>query len=278
MTGSSKPKNKMLMLLKNDFLASSRVISLFYIAEVIALALFFIGKKFSIDKLYAVAAVATAFIPLLLIFVTLFFVVYDFNKALFSQQGYLSFSLPVSSNQLLGSKMIVYGGWMFVSFAVTLAVLGYIAALAEGNEKVQLADIALAMLGLPSVAHIKVLALCYIFDFFVSVFSMVSMVYFAITLSHVRTFQKAPVFWSVIIFLINFALIIAFIGACNKVFCINILIPSTELSGVKLYLSNIDPEDGSTLISLLTIICFILQDIVLFFATSYLMHKKINIK
>ena len=45
MTGNSdKPKNKMGMLLKNDFLASSRVISLVYIVEIIAFVFFMIIK------------------------------------------------------------------------------------------------------------------------------------------------------------------------------------------------------------------------------------------
>ena len=43
LTGISKPKNKFGMLLKNDFLASARVISLFYIVEAVSLFVFFIG-------------------------------------------------------------------------------------------------------------------------------------------------------------------------------------------------------------------------------------------
>ena len=42
MTGNSKPRSKFLMLLKNDFLASARVISLFYIALVILIGFFFV--------------------------------------------------------------------------------------------------------------------------------------------------------------------------------------------------------------------------------------------
>ena len=118
MTGVSKPKSKFLMLLKNDFFASARVISLFYIALVLLLGLFGIcvflqkGDFLSAEMLSKVSSLHNATIAItivvsfLLIFVTFFFVVYDFFKSLFGPQGYLSFTLPVSSNQLLGSKVI----------------------------------------------------------------------------------------------------------------------------------------------------------------------------
>ena len=122
MTGTSKPKNKFFKLVKNDFLASARVISLFYIAIAVLFAVFgicvliqgngsasaaLINKATMIRNISIVLSILVSF---LLIFVTFFFVVYDFFKSLYSQQGYLSFSLPVSSNQLLGSKVLVYGG------------------------------------------------------------------------------------------------------------------------------------------------------------------------
>ena len=142
MTGISKSKNKFGMLLKNDFLASARVISLFYIFEILVLAVFAVGAVLNkngveqtefVSKLITasnVAIIVAILVAFLLIFVTFFFVVYDFNKSLFSPQGYLSFTLPVSSNQLLGSKLIVYGGWKTVvdGLVVTLqiAVIGLI--------------------------------------------------------------------------------------------------------------------------------------------------------
>lgn len=151
MTGTSKPKNKFLMLLKNDFLASARVISLFYIAIIILVGIFAVCAGLqgsdSISAEFAsklatarnVSIILSILVSFLLIFVTFFFVVYDFFKSLFSPQGYLSFTLPVSSNQLLGSKVIVYGGWMLLSYAAfmltSIYLMNYTADQVIGMEK-----------------------------------------------------------------------------------------------------------------------------------------------
>lgn len=283
------------MLLKNDFLASARVISLFYIALIILFGVFgicaLIGGNDSISAEFAsklttarnVSIVLSILVSFLLIFVTFFFVVYDFFKSLFSPQGYLSFTLPVSSNQLLGSKVIVYGGWMLLSYAAfmltSVYLMNYTADEVIGMEKISLFESLLTMLGdFPSTTQIIAYLVYMVLMFFVIFLSFVSIVYFSITVSHVRLLQKHSVVASIVIFFvtalvflwISFKMtdIVNFVMVFNedKTLSFGILSPTEYLVGNQL---GMEVTPG---------FAFLVLDVIMFFATSYIMHKKVNLK
>lgn len=294
MTGNSKPRSKFLMLLKNDFLASARVISLFYIALVILVGFFLvcaflqggsISGEFAEKVILArnISIALSIVVSFLLIFVTFFFVVYDFFKSLFSPQGYLSFTLPVSSNQLLASKVIVYGGWMILSYAAFMLVsaflMNYTADEVIGMEKISFIESLLAMLGdIPSTTQIIAYIVYIVMMFFVVFLSFVSIVYFSITVSHVRLLQKHSIIASIVIFFVTAVLflilafktteIINFVMVFNedKTLSFGVLQPGEYLSGNRLAME-VTPG-----------FAFIILDVIMFFATSYVMHKKVNLK
>lgn len=295
LTGTSKPKGKFLKLLKNDFLASARVISLFYIALIILIGVFgvcvAVGGSESISPELAekmitarnVSIVISIIVSFLLIFVTFFFVVYDFFKSLFSPQGYLSFTLPVSSNQLLGSKVIVYGGWMLLSYAAfmltSVYLMNFTANEVVGLDKISLVESLLTMLGdFPSTTQIIAYLVYLVLMFFVIFLSFVSIVYFSITVSHVRLLQKHSVIASIVIFFvtalvflwISFKMtdIVNFVMVFNddKTLSFGILSKNEYLVGNQL---GMEVTPG---------FAFLALDVVMFFATSYIMHKKVNLK
>lgn len=295
LTGTIKPKNKFLKLLKNDFLASARVISLFYIAIILLLVVFgvcvaiqgidSIGFELAekISKARNVSIILSILISFLLIFVTFYFVVDDFFKSLFSPQGYLSFTLPVSSNQLLGSKVIVYGTWMILSYATffftTVYLMNYTADKVIGMEKISLIETFMGMLGdIPSMTQIIAYAVYMVLTFFAMFLSFLLIVYFSITLSHIRQLQKHSKIFSVLIFfatsiaflIISFKMsdIVNFVLVFNedKTLSFGILSPTEYLVGNKLGME-VTP-----------IFAFFALDVALFFATSYIMHKKVNLK
>ncbi len=295
MTGTSKTKGKFLKLLKNDFLASARVISLFYIALIILIGVFAVcaaiqgGDSISaefaekVTTVRNVSIVLSIVVSFLLIFVTFFFVVYDFFKSLFSSQGYLSFTLPVSSNQLLGSKVIVYGGWMLLSYAAfmltSVYLMNYTANEVVGMEKISLVESLLTMLGdFPSTTQIIAYLVYMVLMFFVIFLSFVSIVYFSITVSHIRVLQKHSVIASIVIFFvtalvflwISFKMtdIVNFVMVFNedKTLSFGILSDNEYLTGNNL---GMEVTPGFAFLGL---------DVGMFFLTSYIMHKKVNLK
>ncbi len=296
MTGNSKFKSKFGMLLKNDFLASARVISLFYIFEIIVLLVFSVGAYLNkkgveqtefVSKLINtsnVAIIIAILVAFLLIFVTFFFVVFDFNKSLFSPQGYLSFTLPVSSNQLLGSKLIVYGGWMIVSyvvfFLVTFCLLSYGEQYVVGQDRVDTLEMMLVQfMNFPSKSQIIAYAVYYIIEFFAMMLTFVSVVYFSISLSHIRVFQKHSMVFAVIIFFVVSGILAWATTLPSNLFELILQFKSDGSIGIGI----IKPDeyvfaDGTMPFNLNSIIVSLLECVGLFFATSHVMHKMVNIK
>ncbi len=295
MTGVSKKKNKFLMLLKNDFLASARVISLFYIALALLFALFGICTgiakidSLSVEVLNKVSTVHTVSIAVsmlvsfLLIFVTFFFVVYDFFKSLFGQQGYLSFTLPVSSHQLLGSKVIIYGSWLAISYAVfmfTVYFMGtYTIDNVIGQEKISLVETLMMMLGdFPSITQLIAYAVYISVFFFVMIFSFVFIVYFAISLAHVRILQKFSLIASVPIFFVLAAVFFALAIKMSDIVNVFMLFNDDHTISISILREGMQIKSQYMMMPITPIISFIIIDVGMFFATSYVMHKKVNLK
>ena len=295
MTGVSKPKNKFLKLLKNDFLASARVISLFYIALALLFAVFGVcvllhgNDSLSAEMMSKVSNARNASIAIsivvsfLLIFVSFFFVVYDFFKSLFSPQGYLSFTLPVSSNQLLGSKMIVYSGWMILSYAVFMFtggfLLNYTADNVIGQDNISMVESFLSIFGdFPSMTQLIAYAVYVTVMFFVMILSFVSIIYFAITLAHVRILQKHSLLMSIPIFIVT---AIAFVAIAFKM---SDIVNFVMIFNDDYTLSFGILEKGYSVASqcagmkITPIFAFVILDVAMFFLTSYIMHKKVNLK
>lgn len=295
MTGASKSKNKFAMLLKNDFLASARVISLFYIAIVLLLAVFGIcvglqkSDLLNAEMLAKVSSVHNASIAItivvsfLLILVTFFFVCYDFTKSLFGQQGYLSFTLPVSSNQLLGSKVIVYGGWLILSYIVFMFtggfLLNYTADVIIGEEKITFVESLMGLLGnFPSITQLIAYAVYITVMFFVIILSFVSIIYFAITVAHMRQLQKHSLLASIPIFIITASIFLSiafkmsdyinFVMIFNDDFTLSFGLLEKGYSITSEYAG----------MKITPIFMFIILDVGLFFLTSHIMHKKVNLK
>ena len=295
MTGISKPKNKFLMLLKNDFLASARVISLFYIALIILLAFFGVcvtlGGNDSVSAEFAeklmtgrnVSIALSILVSFLLIFVTFFFVVYDFFKSLFSPQGYLSFTLPVSSNQLLGSKVIVYGGWMILSYLVFMFtcvyLMNYTADTVIGMDKISLFESLLGMLGnFPSTTQIIAYSVYLVLMFFAIFLSFVSIIYFAITVSHIRLLQKHSVFASFIIFFVTALVLLWILFKMTEVINFVMVFNDDKTLSFGILGANEYLTGNSLGMEVTPGFAFLILDVVLFFITSYIMHKKVNLK
>ena len=94
-------------LIKNEIKSTAHTIGLIYIVAAIAIGLMAMAYIFKINWISAAATVVLAVAAGAAILVTFFMVIVNFQKSLYSNQGYLSFTLPVTSGQLLAAKTIV---------------------------------------------------------------------------------------------------------------------------------------------------------------------------
>lgn len=284
------------MLLKHDFLASARVISLFFLVEAFSMALYKIGYHFALNstnpnflvsKLISItpmALIVSVVVAFLLVFLTIFYIIYDFNKSLYSPQGYLSFTLPVSSEQLLASKTIVYGSWMVVSFLVFYLVIEQAAVFAGqyleeelGEEGVEMGEMLLTqMFKLPSVSQMIASAIFMMLNVFTVMFLFVSTAYFTISVSHMRWFQKANILWAIVLFFPVFLILFKIAVMPAEHFMVLVQFKANGSLGFGIISSaEAWAYEGFDISRM--IMC-IVECVGLFFATSYVMHKKVNIK
>lgn len=283
------------MLLKHDFLASARVISLFYIVEAISFLLFKVGEylaKNTVDpgKLVSkiigfapFALIISALVAFLLVFLTIFYIIYDFNKSLYSPQGYLSFTLPVSSEQLLASKTLVYGGWMVVSYFVFYFVLEQAMVFTNeylvdelGEANIQAGEMLLTqMFNLPSVSQIIASAVFMMLNVFSLMFLFVATAYFTITVSHMRYFQKSNILWAIVLFFPVFSILTKLAFMPSEHFQMIVQFKADGSFGFGVAKAGEAYVGGYDISRML--MC-IIECVGLFFGTSYLMHKKVNIK
>ncbi len=293
MTGNSeaavkqkdKVKGKMLMLLKNDFLASARVIPLFYIIEAVCLIAFMYGRHFNNDKVLAIGFATSFLVAFVLVLISFFFVIFDYQKSLFGQQGYLSFTLPVNSRQLLGSKVIVYGAWLLLSYLNAFGVMYFLSEYVNNmyGQELETAGFFLELLNLPSKTMIIVYFIYFVVMIFALFLSFLMAVYFSIALSHIRVFQKANIVWSVIIFVCTVVLFVVLVNVLNKylgIYCIMNVGADTSWK-YALNLGDINYQKYGADIIALNLMSFVVlfgQSIAYFFGGAYVMHKYVNIK
>ena len=146
-------------LIKNEFKANIHTIGMIYVVAAAAILIMMAAYIVEITWLSAIATIvliATGFLAVVMTFVS---VVSNFKKTLFGGQGYLSFTLPVTSGQLLAAKTITSFCWMLLSYAVAIGIfIGvYLYATAMIGEDVKMALQMLTSMfeGIPDVNTIK---------------------------------------------------------------------------------------------------------------------------
>jgi len=202
------------------------------------------------------------------------------NRSLFTDRGYLTFALPVSTLEMLTSKFISNVVFMLLSIAEAVGLV-YVAFLnirrvisktAESlldqlNMKELQEMLSTEALGLPSFAELMQF-LAYLLVVIV-VFLLLAMMVclFVLTISHVRPFQAKPGLW-IVIFLIGCA------AACQQI----VKLAGTYMKiNVTLNLGSLAGSESPT-INMVTAITMLALSAALFFVTNYLLSRKISLK
>lgn len=195
-------------LIKNEFKANIHTIGMIYVVAAAAILIMmaaFIVKITWLSALATIVLIATGILAVVMTFVS---VVSNFKKTLFGGQGYLSFTLPVTSGQLLAAKTITSFCWMLLSYIVAIGVFFgvYVYATAMIGEDVKMALQMITMMfeGLPSGDTIKLVIALVALIVFIRIVVLIAQLYFAITLANTRSMQKLGGFAAVVIFFVVF--------------------------------------------------------------------------
>ena len=268
-------------LMKHEFKQSARSVMLIYASAAAVILFVFIGMLTKITWIGIVGSIVLYVVALVGIVMTLVSVIKNFYDTLYSNQGYLSFTLPVKCSNLLLSKVLVSIVWIILAFvlaALCFLVIGMNAkATAEGSME-GIWDV-LEMTGikemLPSGATlVKLLVLAVVLVLMV-VLTFIGFVYFAVTMANTRVLQKHPKLFGFLIFFFTYGVSNAIATKLTYSLPLSLEI-STE--NVKLAFVAMDHSEGMLSYGLGGTIFLALVALGMLLATGWVMEHKVNIK
>lgn len=270
-----------LKLLKNDFIQTGRM---FLWILAIGVAGGGIGALFSLTQEVGTGQLLAALLWNLLLIVGAFvleimgvvIILVSTNRSLFTERGYLTFALPVSSFQMLASKFITNVVFMLVSFA-EVAGLVYFAFVNMRNVISKVGDSMAASIGMEglqdafSAESLGLPSFGQLMEFFgymllvMLVFLVLAMMIglFVLTVSHVRPFQAKPALW-IPIFLI-----------ASAVFCQQLV---SLISGRLQININMNIMGEVMSVNMVSAIVMVALSAGLFFLTNWMLSRKISLK
>ncbi len=196
-------------LIKNELKAGFHSILPIYIVAAVTTGLLTISFGFDIDWLLVISIILLCLVTAAMFMVTFISVINNFNKSMFRDQGYLTFTLPVTSGQLLFAKAFCSFLWVLLSyvtvFAIWTGLFIYMVKEVVGNIKDGLEEVFgdLGILGQILNDYVQefdikgiVSTLLEAFVFFAIYFFVawivlyIAGIFFSVSLSNVRPFQK----------------------------------------------------------------------------------------
>jgi len=269
-------------LLKHDFIATGRIMGIVYAVVVLIMGYvtgaYFVNRdEASVGQMLGISVLMI--ISMCMFVLTVVVMVTNFQKTLYGDQGYLSFTLPVKSVSLLTSKVITSTVWFIAAFACffgTMALTLFVMKedmLGDNYETIE--SLMPLLLGGKSLGTIVAYIVCQLISIFIRFAMFTIEVYFAITLANTRHFQKRYLLWTII-----FSVVIIFVA--EKIAqlistAIEFKIAVTEDS-LALITNSFDVEAGAMTIDITTVIISLLIGAAFFYGTFYVMSKKVNIR
>ena len=199
-------------LIKNEFIQTSKSLIAVYSAAGISILFMLLSYITDISWIGVTGSVALIAIGIAAIVMTLVMVINNFYRSLYSNQGYLSFTLPVKCSNLLFSKFIVALVWIFLGYIVMFFTVLFVVLYAKAKSSGILETFSGMAQSLEAFGALPSFSLIAEYVFFIAlgsvitVISFVSFVYFAITLANTRRFQNKPMLFGMLFFFVVYFL------------------------------------------------------------------------
>lgn len=274
-------------LLKRDFISTGRILGIVYIIAAAISAILIVSsfinnsKSQDLNLVESLGILVLALISLCLFVLTTVVIFVDFHKSLYGEQGYLTFTLPVKGWQILASKTIVSVSWYLISLGAIVGSWWVIATTFKnrlGNDYLTIKDLISEILSinLDAVAFSIIASLVQYFIIFTFV---TLVVFFTNTLSNTRLFQKRGILWTIVLFIPIFATIIKFATFIKSKFVCALFYVDDEIRFVTQNAEyQILTRNRNIPIDFADVFVYLAFGIAIFFATHYIMNKKVNIR
>ena len=116
-------------LLKHEFKATARLFPLMYLGLALLLLTSCVSKYLDIEAVFGFSQTFSILGTVAMVLVTVVWIFMRFYKSMFSDEGYLTHTLPVKPGAVVMSKAFVSIVWYVLSFIVAIAAALFVAAL-----------------------------------------------------------------------------------------------------------------------------------------------------
>ena len=268
-------------LLKHEFKHSARYVMAIYACTGAVLLVMAVAMLLKIAWLSVAASMVLYFAGILVVVMTLVSVIKNFYDTLYTNQGYLSFTLPVKCSSLLFSKVIVSFAWIILSFVALVLIYFVIFLNARSQTDGEMGSI-IEMLKdsgvldmLPSGAMIAKFIVLVVVLALLAILTFVGFVYFAVTLANTRPLQNHPKIFGFLIFFGSYAVANS-IGA-KLTYSLPMSFSITN-DGLKFAFSSMQNSEAIFSFGIGGTLFMALVALGMLFATGWIMEHKVNIK
>ena len=270
----------MLKSIKHDFISTGRIMGVIY-AIMAGICLFIVTtRNVQGGALSLIGVMALMILSLCLLVLTAVVVMLDFQKSLYGDRGYLTFTLPVKSSKILGSKVIVSGAWFVIALAAILGSMWVAFSSAKemvGDDYEMWTETIEALIG-KNVNSMLAMALVRIVILFIAFCFFALVIFFTNTLSNTRYFQKHSILFTIVFFIPIFFAVYKVAQLANEYLVFSLFFVNGR---PELVTDNAMYAEYATVypsVNISELFVYILMSVILFFATHYLMSRKVNIK
>jgi len=266
-------------LIKNEIKSSAYTMANIYIATLVTIGIMVVSYLVKLAWLRAIATIALLAISVVILVMTVLGILTNFNKSLYGNQGYLSFTLPVKTGSLLASKAIVSVLWLALSYVVFVGLMVgiylYLIGLVGDNTINIIKQIVEMFRELPSTGAIRMLLIFMVATLFIFSFMIISVIYFAVTLANTRPFQKMVMVYTVVIAFVTFIVIYSLYGVLTNNVPLSLVMTGDS---VTFRMVAMTAGEGILSFGLTGNLFLILAAGILMYLTGTLMKTKVNIK
>ena len=264
-------------LLKYELKATSRVFVPLYIAILVVSIVNGLSLNLEILNIQGLATIVLMCLFISLFVITIVVTIQRFNKNLLKDEGYLMFTLPVSSKHLVLSKYLTSLIWTFLSFVVaflSFTIIFMIPTYKDFNYSYFINEFNLLfsnMLNLNILGQFLKIILLMIISYTIFIFN----VYLALSVGQLPIFNRFRNVSSFIGFLV-INLLISYAQNIVSLFVNDASVNIEAIDNINYAINSVTSIVSKGLN--VAIIINIIIILVLFFATSYILNKKLNLE
>ena len=269
-------------LLKYEIKDTARFIPFFYLIAVLFAVMALIAKQIGIDWFKVTSSIVLILVGISIVIITFVIIVIRFYKNLYTNEGYLMFTLPVKPQKLLASKTIVAFSWIIISFIVSIgSVCVSLFCLGVDYSEFEKIINELEKYGLDKVIYLIIPLMC------LSIIYLLSQIFFAITVANISAFHKIGGGAAFLVFLATYVGLQIVQTVASIFVPLSIQLNITDKISASLSTKNMlgfmlesikGVEPTNLIIGLGGYVFVIIMVCVLFYLTGRMMNKKVSLR